>query len=62
MKTWKIARIIRVKVRVSSLYARQAQREDRGITLPITDAGARRVLVHSTTLQLFQSKERELQE
>jgi len=58
MKTWKIARIIRVKIRVSSLYARQAQREGRDIALPIPDAGARRVLVRSTTLQLLQSKER----
>jgi hypothetical protein len=53
MKTWKIARIIRVKVRVSSLYAKQAQRGGRDIALPIPNTRARRALVCSTTLQLL---------
>jgi len=52
IKTWKIARIIRVKVRVS-LYAKQAQRGGRDIALPIPYTGARRVLVCRTTLQLL---------
>jgi hypothetical protein len=52
VKTWKIARIIRVMVRVS-LYAKQAWRGGRDTALPIPDTGARRVLVCSTTLQLL---------
>jgi subtilisin-like proprotein convertase family protein len=52
MKTWKIARIIRVKVRVS-LYAKQTHRGGTYIALPIPDTGARRVLVCNTTLQLL---------
>jgi hypothetical protein len=53
LKTWKIARIIRVKVRVFSLHAKQAQREGRDIPLPLPDTGARRGLVCSMTLQLL---------
>jgi hypothetical protein len=53
MKTLKIARIIRVKVRVSSLYAKQTQRGGRDMAFPIPDTGARRVLVCSSTLQLL---------
>jgi hypothetical protein len=52
MKTWKLVRIIRVKVRVSSC-AKQAQRGGRDIALSMPDTDARRVLMCSTTLQLL---------